>query len=60
MSADFWTVTDAQARLDDVIDKAIAVGPQRVVDEDGIEVLVVSAEDWQRTEPQQPTSVAGR
>ena len=43
-----WTVVDAKAHLSQVIDQALAQGPQRITRNGRPAVVVVSAEEWER------------
>ncbi len=43
-----WTVVDAKAHLSQVIDRALAQGPQRITRNGRPAVVVVSAEEWDR------------
>ena len=43
-----WTVVDAKAHLSQVIDQALAQGPQRITRNGRSAVVVVSAEEWDR------------
>jgi prevent-host-death family protein len=43
-----WTVAAAKARLSEVIDRALADGPQTITRRGRETVVVVSAEEWQR------------
>ena len=47
-SARTWTVAEAGPNLDEIIDRAIADGPQRVIDDAGEAAFVVSVEDWEK------------
>ncbi len=49
MDGKTWTIAEAQTNFEEVIEKAELEGPQRVMS-DGVEaVMVVSAEDWERS-----------
>ncbi len=43
-----WSVADAKARLSEVIDRALASGPQVITRKGHEVVVVVSAEEWRR------------
>jgi prevent-host-death family protein len=43
-----WTVAEAKAKFSEVIDRAIARGPQFVTRSGQKAVVVVSAEEWER------------
>ena len=43
-----WAVAEAKARFSEVIDRALADGPQTVTRRGQKAVVVVSAEEWQR------------
>jgi prevent-host-death family protein len=43
-----WTVAAAKAKLSEVIDRALADGPQTITRRGRETVVVVSAEEWQR------------
>jgi prevent-host-death family protein len=43
-----WTVAAAKAKLSEVIDRALADGPQTITRRGRETVIVVSAEEWQR------------
>lgn len=43
-----WTVVDAKAHLSQVIDQALAQGPQQITRNGRPAVVVVSAEEWDR------------
>jgi prevent-host-death family protein len=45
---DSWTVADAKAKLSEVIDRALADGPQAITRNGRKAVVVVSAEEWER------------
>ncbi|MGI8840941.1 MAG: type II toxin-antitoxin system prevent-host-death family antitoxin [Caulobacteraceae bacterium] len=44
-----WTGAEAQANFEQVIEKAESEGPQRVTSGGMEAVMVVSAEDWERS-----------
>jgi prevent-host-death family protein len=43
-----WAVAEAKARFSEVIDRALAHGPQTITRKGKKAVVVVSAEEWQR------------
>lgn len=43
-----WTVADAKARFSEVIDRALARGPQMVTRNGKKAVVIVSNEEWER------------
>jgi prevent-host-death family protein len=43
-----WAVAEAKARFSEVIDRALADGPQTITRNGQKAVVVVSAEEWQR------------
>lgn len=43
-----WTVATAKARLSEVIDRAVAEGPQTITRRGRRAAVVVSAEEWER------------
>jgi prevent-host-death family protein len=43
-----WAVAEAKARFSEVIDRALADGPQTITRKGKEAVVVVSAEEWQR------------
>jgi prevent-host-death family protein len=43
-----WAVAEAKARFSEVIDRALADGPQTITRKGKRAVVVVSAEEWQR------------
>ena len=43
-----WTVAAAKAKLSEVIDRALADGPQTITRRGRETVVIVSAEEWQR------------
>ena len=43
-----WTVAAAKAKLSEVIDRALADGPQTITRRGRETVVVVSADEWQR------------
>ena len=47
-SGEGWTVADAKARFSEVIDRALARGPQTVTRNGKKAVVIVSSEEWER------------
>jgi prevent-host-death family protein len=43
-----WAVAEAKARFSEVIDRALADGPQTITRKGKKAVVIVSAEEWQR------------
>jgi prevent-host-death family protein len=43
-----WTVAEAKAKLSEVIDQALSLGPQIVTRSGRKAVVIVSAEEWDR------------
>src|SRR5271155_1933301 len=43
-----WAVAEAKARFSEVIDRALADGPQTITRKGKEAVVIVSAEEWQR------------
>jgi prevent-host-death family protein len=48
MSSQNWTVAQAKAKFSEVIDRAMAEGPQTITRKGRKAVVVVEAEEWQR------------
>ncbi len=48
MKKDVWTVAEAKAKLNELIERARSVGPQMVTKKGKTVVVIVSAEEWQR------------
>jgi len=48
MNAQTWTVAQAKAKFSEVIDRALAEGPQTVTRNGHNTVVIVDAEEWQR------------
>ena len=48
-----WVVAEAKARFSEVIDRALADGPQTITRKGQKAVVVVSAEEWQRKDQTQ-------
>jgi prevent-host-death family protein len=49
MPADQWTVAEAKARLSELIERTRADGPQTITRHGKAAVVLVSAEEWERT-----------
>jgi prevent-host-death family protein len=43
-----WGVADAKARLSEVIDRALSIGPQTITRNGRKTVIVVSVDEWER------------
>lgn len=43
-----WTVAEAKARFSEVIDRALAEGPQTITRKGRTTVVLVGADEWQR------------
>jgi prevent-host-death family protein len=43
-----WAVAEAKARFSELIDRALADGPQTITRKGRTTVVIVSAEEWQR------------
>lgn len=43
-----WTVAEAEAKLDEIVDRARVEGPQVITRNDHVAVVVVSFEEWER------------
>jgi prevent-host-death family protein len=41
-----WTLANAKAKLDEVVEKALTSGPQRITMNGRVAVVVVSADEW--------------
>jgi prevent-host-death family protein len=52
-----WSVADAKARLSEVIDQAIANGPQTITRRGRATVIVVSTAEWERRNRQRGSLV---
>ena len=50
-----WTVAQARAQLDELIERALKQGPQTVMRAGDEAVVVVSAEEWRRRAQRQET-----
>ena len=48
ITAESWSLTDATAHLEEVVDQAIRVGPQVITRDGASAVVIVSAEEWER------------
>lgn len=48
MSSQTWTVAEAKAKFSEVIERAMAEGPQTITRNAHIAAVVVGAEEWQR------------
>jgi prevent-host-death family protein len=48
MARTTWAVAEAKARFSEVIDRALAYGPQTITRKGKDAVVIVSAEEWQR------------
>lgn len=46
---DSWQLQDARAHLSEVVDRALAEGPQRITRRGRAAVVVVSEEAWERS-----------
>lgn len=46
--ADSWTVAEAKARLSEMIDQALAHGPQTITRHGRKAAVVVAADEWER------------
>jgi prevent-host-death family protein len=47
-SPNAWTMTEARARFEEIVDRAFEVGPHLITCRGKPRVYVVSAEDWRR------------
>ena len=43
-----WTVSEAKAKLSEVMERALSEGPQPITKNGDVAVVVVSAEEWER------------
>ncbi len=50
-----WTVSEARARISEVMDAALERGPQLIERRDSDPVVVVAASDWNRLVKEYPT-----
>jgi prevent-host-death family protein len=48
MATQHWTVAQAKAKFSEVIDRAMAEGPQTITRQGRKAVVIVEAEEWQR------------
>ena len=48
MTASNWTVAEAKAKFNEIIERAISDGPQTITKKGRIAAVVVGAEEWQR------------
>jgi len=48
MDAAHWTVAEAKAKFSEMIDRALADGPQTITRSGRTAVVVVGAEEWER------------
>jgi prevent-host-death family protein len=48
VAAEIWTVAEAKAKFSEVIDRAVAQGPQTITRKGRTTAVVVGAEEWQR------------
>jgi prevent-host-death family protein len=48
MDTGIWTIAEAKAKFNEVIDRAKTIGPQTVTKHGRAAVVVVSAEEWER------------
>jgi prevent-host-death family protein len=48
MASQDWTVAQAKAKFSEVIDRAMAEGPQTITRKGRKAVVIVEAEEWQR------------
>jgi prevent-host-death family protein len=45
---DIWTVAEAKAKFSEVLDRALADGPQTITRNGKLTAVIVSAEEWAR------------
>ena len=50
-----WKITEARARIADVVDAALTVGPQRIERRDRDNVVVISEAVWNRLAAEYPS-----
>jgi prevent-host-death family protein len=50
-----WSISEARARISEVVDAALADGPQRIERRDSAPVVVVSEEIWRRLAAEYPS-----
>jgi len=48
MSSPNWTVAEAKARFSEIIERALAEGPQTITRRGRTTAIVVGAEEWER------------
>jgi len=48
MGIQVWTVAEAKAKFSEVLDRAIAQGPQTITRKGRTAAIVVGAEEWER------------
>jgi prevent-host-death family protein len=48
MGARIWTVVEAKAKLNELIERAMSEGPQTITRKGRTAAVVVGAEEWQR------------
>ena len=48
MAQSTWTVAQAKAKLSEILDQALAQGPQTITRSGRITAVLVSAEEWER------------
>jgi hypothetical protein len=50
-----WSISEARARISEVMDAALAIGPQRIERRDSAPVVVVSEEIWLKLAAEYPS-----
>jgi prevent-host-death family protein len=50
-----WSISEARAHISEVVDAALADGPQRIERRDSAPVVVVSEEIWRRLAAEYPS-----
>jgi antitoxin Phd len=50
-----WSITEARARISEVVDAALGDGPQRIERRDSEPVVVVAESVWKRLEAEYPS-----
>jgi prevent-host-death family protein len=50
-----WSISEARARISEVVDAALANGPQRIERRDSTPVVVVSEEIWRKLAAEYPS-----
>ncbi|MGN6466559.1 MAG: type II toxin-antitoxin system Phd/YefM family antitoxin [Rhizobiaceae bacterium] len=50
-----WSISEARARISEVVDAVLADGPQRIERRDSAPVVVVSEEIWQKLAAEYPS-----